>query len=214
MAEETEAISCKSPLAKSSSRQPPEGVDPKQWREQRKANRVAGRLKGIAKGQATLQMKRKQQALVREKVEQGLPITEEERELLWWSTSRSIKKKQEEMINKVAALVIKPQTIDELRAVIDRTAAKYQYNPIEALIKLGGDGSELPEKEKVQIHKALLPFFAPALPPATKMAKRDKDDGKRVKVTVTQFVFPELRNVTPLHQERPATVVDAQEAVP
>ena len=187
----------------------PAGMEPRAWRAQLAAERKEARERGLKKAHEMLRLKAQQRELVKKKVEMQLPITEQERELLTWSRTRSQKVKKQQLIDQVAKLVISPKTVEELRMVVEQTAARHAYNPIEALIRLGGDDSSLEDKDKVAIHKALLPFLVPQLP--TPKAQPEKDgDSKRVRVTVTQFVFPERpqNNVTPLHKERPPSIVD------
>lgn len=187
----------------------PPGMDPVTWRAQRKKEAKERRLAALKKAQESIALKRQQRALVKKKVEAGLPITEQERELLNWSSTESKQQREKRLIDSVAKLVITPKTVEELRLVVEQTAARYGYNPIEALIKLTGPSSDLDDEKKMNIHKALLPFLVPQVPVIK--AKEGKDpDERRVKVTVTQFVFPERpqNNVTPLHKERPKPVFD------
>lgn len=187
--------------------QVPEGMNPKVWREQRDKAWAAARAAGLVKAQAILKLKREAKAMVRRKVELGQPITAEEERQVRWSQAESTKHKEERLINEVSKLVIKPQTVEALRLVVERTAAKHSYNPIEELIKLTGPDSDLPDKEKVVIHKALLPFLVPVMP-AVKQ-ETQADDGKRVRVTVTQFVFPgRSPAVAPFHAERPVSQIE------
>jgi len=187
----------------------PEGMDPVTWRAEKKRKLKEIRKKALEKAQESIRLKRQQQALVRKKIEVGLPITEEERAVYEWSSTESKKRRESRLIDSVAKLVITPKTVEELRLVVEQTAARYQYNPIEALIKLTGDSSELDDEKKMNIHKALLPFLVPQVPVIKAKESADRDD-KKVRVTVTQFVFPEREqnNVTPLHKERPKSVVE------
>lgn len=172
-------------------------------------------MAGLKKAQESIALKRQQRALIRKKVEADLPITEQEREILGWSPTESKKQREKRLIDSVAKLVITPKTVEELRLVVEQTAARYQYNPIEALIKLTGDNSELDDEKKMNIHKALLPFLVPQVPVIKAKEARD-DDTKKVRVTVTQFVFPERpqNNVTPLHKERPKSLVETSGTPP
>lgn len=193
----------------------PPGMDPQAWRRQVAAERKEARERGLKKAHEVIRMKNQQRELVKKKVEMQLPITEQERELLTWSRTASQKVKKQQLIDQVSKLVISPKTVEELRMVVEQTAARHAYNPIEALIRLGGEDSSLEDKDKVAIHKALLPFLVPQLP--TPKAVTEKDgDSKRVRVTITQFVFPERpqNNVTPLHKERPPSVVEETDPTP
>jgi gas vesicle protein len=156
----------------------------------------------------------KARAIVQEKVDAGLPITEQERELLGWRGGRIRKEDQANRVMAAAAsLLIKPQSVTELRVLVEKTAAKHSYNPIEELI-LQTRSEEMPEKEKAAIHKALLPFLVPQL--AAPKQERGDGEGGGVKVTVTQFVFPDKNPKTnaPLHTEKPATVDTTSEKAP
>ena len=184
----------------------PEGVDPREWREQREKDRAAARAAGLAKAHAVLKLKREAKALVEKKVELGQPITAEEEKQVRWSQAESTKHKEERLINEVSKLVIKPQTVEALRLVVERTAAKHGYNPVEALIRLAASGTMDP-KDEATIHKALLPFLAPPVPQAR--AKEEESDSKKVRVTVTQFVFPGRSPASaPLHEERPVSQIE------
>jgi hypothetical protein len=187
----------------------PPGEDPQAWRARRLRERKEARVRGLKKAHEMIRLKSQQRELVKKKVEMQLPITEQERELLTWSRTRSQKVKKQQLIDQVSRLVISPKTVEELRMVVEQTAARHAYNPIEALIRLSADDSALEDKDKVAIHKALLPFLVPQLPTPKAVSEKD-GDSKRVRVTVTQFVFPERpqNNVTPLHAERPPSVVE------
>lgn len=185
----------------------PEGMDPKVWREEQEARLKEVRRGALLKAHAVLKMKRDAKALIQKKVELGQPITPEEEKQVRWSQAESVRHKEERLINEVSKLVIRPQTVDALRLVVERTAAKHGYNPIESLIQLAGPTSDLEDKEKVAIHKALLPFLAPPVPQAR--AKEEDHDSKKVRVTVTQFVFPGRSPASaPLHEERPVSQIE------
>lgn len=161
--------------------------------EEKKRRLEIGRAR-MAKALDALKLKTAQKRLVREKVEKGLPITEEERKLLTWTTRMNEKEKQRKIVDAAAHLVIKAQSVQELRLIVEKTAARHAYNPIESLIQQTKDPL-IPAKEKIAIHKALLPFLVPQLPVEK---QNDRKNPEGVKVTITQFVFPE---------ERPRTVV-------
>lgn len=177
----------------------------------RKINRGQQALKNVSpekiqrnleKARAVMALKRKERNVVKEKVAAGLPITEEERSKLL--TRQNAKDMTErEAIARAAKLMIKPQSVNELRLLVETTAAKNHYNPIESLILQTKD-PDIPEKEKIAIHKALLPFLVPQLPTPKPTTADVEDTG--VRVTVTQFVFPSNNNEQPLHLQKPATV--------
>lgn len=186
----------------------PDGFTALQWRAFRLRRIREKRQGALAKAKEVLQLKKQERELIQKKVDQGMPITEEERQKLDWTAAESSEQKKDRLLNQVAKLVIKPQTVEELRLVVERTAAKHGYNPIEELIKLSSS-EHLEEKERIAIHKALLPFLAPQLPQQKVAAREDEDRGPRVRVTVTQFVFQQEQRAAPLHTERPVTALDA-----
>lgn len=151
---------------------------------------------------------------VRQKVEAGLPITEEERARLNYkggnNHAKGNKRTEREILAAASKLMMRPQSLTELRHLVETTAAKHHYNPIEALI-LQTSNPELKESEKVAIHKALLPFLVPQL--ATPKATSEAQD-QGVKVTITSFVFPEQRGAAPIHAEKIVTAVDTPPQAP
>jgi hypothetical protein len=165
-------------------------------------------VESIKKAQAARRAKLAQRAIVREKVENGLPITEEERAALNYkggnSRSPGNTRTEKEILAAASKLMMRPQSLTELRHLVETTAAKHHYNPIEALIKQT-NSPDLKESEKVAIHKALLPFLVPQL--ATPKATNETQD-QGVKVTITSFVFPEQRGNGPIHAEKIVTAVD------
>jgi hypothetical protein len=184
----------------------PEGVDPRVWREEQEAKLKEVRRNALAKAHAVLKLKREAKAVVEKKVELGQPITAEEEKQVRWSQAESTKHKEDRLLNAVSKLVIKPQTVEALRLVVERTAAKHGYNPVESLIQLAAAGTMDP-KDEAAIHKALLPFLAPPVPQAR--AKEEDLDSKKVRVTVTQFVFPGRNAAAPaLHTERPTSQIE------
>lgn len=164
------------------------------------------RLKGIEKAHHARMAKLRERQLVKEKVARGEEITEDERDLLIWKAGKIPKKDQERLAVAAAAkLVIKPQTVNELRVLVEKTAARHSYNPIEALIQLTRS-DEVKEVDKIGIHKALLPFLVPQL--ATPKAPKEEGEGGGVKVTIMHYQFPDqqAKPAQPLHTEKPATV--------
>ncbi len=183
-----------------------ESLTPRQRYLARKARIKTGALARIAKAHAAKALKKQQRDLVKEKIQMGLPITKEEEDLVNWSATASRKKNEERVVDAAARLVIKPQHVNELRIVVERTAAKHKYNPVEALILLAA-GDELEPKERAAVHKSLLPFLVPTLPPS-KPTKEGTEGEGQVKVTITQFVFKEDQHSKPaiaLHNEMPKT---------
>lgn len=170
----------------------------------------------MKKAQEAYRLKRAQREIVRRKVEEGLPISEQERAYLQWKGGGPQKNQNEKSIIAAAAkLMIRPQSVTELRMLVETTAAKHSYNPIESLI-LQTRSVDIAEKDKAAIHRALLPFLCPQLP-APRPQDEKSGSGHGIKVVVTQFTFPDRRGSEPdqaLHLERPATVdTTAQEVV-
>lgn len=150
-----------------------------------------------------------QREIVRQKVELGQPITEEERNVLGRKFGNLHGKTQEQAtIAAAAKLMIKPQSLAQLRLLVETTAAKHSYNPIEKLIELA-NSPNIEEKEKVAIHKALLPYLAPVL--ATPKATDSAGDGGGVKVVVTTFAFNSDKPKVAIHNDRPATVATEEQ---
>lgn len=181
--------------------------------QEQKVKTKKARQAAMAKATAAKKLKVQQRELVRKKVEQGLPITEQEREMLGWKAggqTRSKEERQRELIAQAAKLMIKPSSVTELRMLVETTAAKNNYNPIESLIHLTNDPT-VKETDKIAIHKALLPFLVPQL--ATPKATNEKAEGG-VKVTVAQFVFNGPREKTALHAEKPAMTAEMVQPQP
>lgn len=145
--------------------------------------------------------------IVKKKVQLNQPITEEERKLLIWKAGNRQGKTPEQLAEAAAArLQIKPASVSSLRLLVETTAAKHHYNPIEKLIQLTAD-SGVKQTDKIAIHKALLPFLCPVL--ATPKSTEQASEG--IKVVVTQFQFPDQRSNGPLHQAKPVTVETTME---
>jgi hypothetical protein len=176
----------------------------------RGANAKKNRQAAIKKAQEARAIKVAAKRLVERKVAENLPISEEERNLLTWKNGNQHGKSPTNLaIAAVAKLVMKPQSVNELRMLVEKTAAKHSYNPIEALIQLT-QSNHVEEKEKIAIHKALLPFLVPVL--ATPKVSQGEESGGGVKVVVTQFHFPNSGKPSgPLHMEKPVTVTTTEQ---
>lgn len=135
-------------------------------------------------------------------MENGQPITEAERNLLRWKGGK-VKLTEDEAIAAAAKLLITPKSVAELRLLVETTAANHHYNPIEKLIELT-NSDVIDPKDKVSIHKALLPFLVPQLPVPKNTGSEEK--GGQMKVVITTFAFPSAPTTVPLHQEKPAMV--------
>ncbi len=182
-----------------------------------KAEIHESRMIGMRKAIEARKLKLEQRKLVEKKIEMGLPISEQERELVTWKGgNRTGNSKENRIKAAAAALVIKPQSVTALRTLVESTAAKHKYNPIEELILMtkpdASGRAKVDAKDAVAIHKALLPFLVPQLA-APKAGSGDANpDGQGIKVVVTQFQFPDRAATSePLHQQRPATVATTEE---
>jgi hypothetical protein len=161
----------------------------------------AERLDRLARARVAAAIKRKQQSAIAEKIEQGIPITQEEREALG---RRSKYNKVETRIDNLASkLEIKPQNANQLRLLIERTAARYHYNPIANLI-IASTNPETELKDQIAIHKALLPYMAPQLSPVKQAIEQDDMDSDKGKVSVkvVQFVFERKADARPIHEQQ------------
>lgn len=157
----------------------------------------------MARAREAMRVKLAQRELVRRKVEQALPITDQERDLLKFKGGNKQGLTEDQVtIAAAAKLLIKPQSVSELRLLVEKTAAKHHYNPIEGLIQLT-QSDAIDEKEKIAIHKALLPYLVPQL--ATPKNVDEKAAGG-VKVVITSFSFDAQRSEKPIHTEKPLTV--------
>lgn len=191
----------------------PEGTEnPRKAYLERKARIKKERQDRIVMMTERRNLKIKQRALVREKVEAGLPISAEERELLTWTASKKRKDKEAEILKQASALTIKPQNIEALRLVVEKTAAKHSYNPVEELIKLSVQG-DLDDKDKVAIHKALMPFLVPTLPVPKERPADNPDSG--IRVVVAQFTIPDHQRVKPekpIFEDKPPVITEQAES--
>jgi hypothetical protein len=162
----------------------------------------------LARAREAKKMMFQERDMIQKKVEMGLPITEEEAAKIPYnglSKKRGADHRQR-VLTEAAKLIIKPQNAAELRILVEEVVKRKRYNPIEDLIELGQD-EETPLKERIGIHKSLLPYVVPQLPAMEKEKTQTGDTG--VKVTIQQFVFPAGSNKKPeipIHEQKPATV--------
>jgi hypothetical protein len=200
----------------------PTGMELRQARLAHKAAMKKQRQANMAKARLAMDEKKRHKAIVAEKVAAGMPITEGERDLIAWKPGRKNEAKHDsakaerETIAAASKLLLKPQNIAELRHLVEHTARKHHYNPLEALIcqAIGKDvrGGDLPpelilaEKDKMAIHKTLLPFLVPQLPPQKPTDAGAQSGG--IKVVVARFSFDTSgkRPDKPIHEEAPITV--------
>jgi hypothetical protein len=165
---------------------------------------LATKKKNLAKAQEALKLKQKQVELVKEKVAKNLPITPDERALLLKSGARKKaqlvrKEAAQAMVDAAAALVIKPSTVEALRLVVEQTAARHAYNPIDELIRLSRSDA-LKDSDKVAIHKSLMPYLIPQAPGA-KPEEAAPDPAAGPKITIKNFVV-EGKPARPIHETK------------
>lgn len=181
------------------------------------------RMESILKARAAMAQKMEHKKIVQQKVKANMPITEDERELLAWVPGRKKKEteadRERDTIAAASKLLIKPTHVTELRVLVERTAAKYAYNPIEELIQLTRpvrqeDGTmkhQVTADDRISIHKSLLPFLVPQLSvPKTLPAEDPNKQG--MKVVITEFVFPEELKTQKIHEATPTTVATTVES--
>lgn len=161
-----------------------------------KADRKAQQLAAAAKARAASALKRQQREAIRKKVELGLPITEEENELLNFRTNvkhTDPARQREQTLAAASRLVVKTGDVKTLRGLVEKVAEKHKYNPLEQLIMMTLPDAEgrysLPADERAAIHKSLLPYLTPQLKVAP--LKEPEPEAAGTKVTIKQFVFPE-----------------------
>jgi hypothetical protein len=163
---------------------------------------TAARRINIQKAITARRLKDQQLKVIKEKLAAKLPITQEEEEILQKSSRRRGPNRVEaanQLVEMASKMVIKPQTVQALRLVVERTAAKHKYNPIDELIRLT-KSDDLNDKEKVAIHKALMPYLIPAVAPAQTEEEATPED-QRPKIVIKNFTLPE-RDVRPIHESK------------
>ncbi len=85
------------------------------------------------------------------------------------------------------------RTVDDIRDEIDELFKEMGYSPLKAMIDMVSDPEtllQLEPKERVAIHKALLPYQTPPLKP-----DEGRDDGIRVIVQRLYFVPKEMEQL-------------------
>lgn len=179
----------------------------------KKARLKAERQEAMKKGHEALAQKRKAKAMVVKKIEEGIPVTPKEAALAAWRAGgtpahgtggRSSFEREQELLNKTASLIIKPANVHELRLKVEEVAKRLGYDPLESLIQMV-QHEDINAEERISIHKTLLPFLVPTLPPIPKDAM--EVDSKKVRVVVQQLHFaPEIKAGDDLFADRPKTV--------
>jgi hypothetical protein len=176
--------------------QPSHAVKAQRKKSLEKANRERDKLK----------LKRE---VAREKIKKGLPVTEEE--VLAAGRSFGYQPKggpiprDKISTEPEAAIVLKPQTINALRVIVEATAAASAYNPIQGLLDELKD-PDLSAKDRVAIHKTLLPFLMPMLSPAKE--EHVEQAPQQGKVVIKNFVLPEAA-LGPIHQSKRDALANA-----
>lgn len=173
----------------------------------------ARRIENLKKAHAARDELKKRRDAVHEKIKMGLPITEEERDLAARKFGHYKTEEQKNaIIDAAARLVIRPQSVTELRKVIENTAARYSYNPIEGLIKLAQSG-ELDPKEETAIHKSLLPYLCPALAPAREEDTNPPPAENGPKVVIKNFVVQNEKPAQAIHESKRENMLSRTEIV-
>lgn len=175
-------------------------------RDAKRAEVKAKRLKGLENARKADEEKRARRNMVLEKVRQGIPITDEEREWMNYRAKARLKKEdafknERELLDKASRLLIKPSTVQELRRLVETMADRHGYNPLEQLIMMTIPTEELDPitgakvlrypvnaEKRAEIHKALLPYLTPQLKVAP--VKEAEPEAQGVKVTIKRFELP------------------------
>jgi hypothetical protein len=156
----------------------------------------------MAKAREVLRLRKIQVDAIKEKVKLGLEITPEENAMLAVGPRKSKVTRAQaasSLMDMASKLVIKPQTVQALRLVVEQTAARHKYNPIDELIRLT-KSADLGDKDKVAIHKALMPFLIPTVGPAPTEEEATPED-QRPKIIIKNFHMGE-REVRPIHESK------------
>ncbi len=162
----------------------------------------------IKKMNAAKEAMASRRALIKEKIAKGIPITEEELKVaaVRNKTLIDMAKGQIKMTAE-PAIVVKPQTINALRVVVEQTAAKHAYNPIEGLLKELRD-PDLSAKDRVAIHKTLLPFLMPQLGPAKEEHVQAAPSAPKITIKAFQLDPSDGR---PIHESKKTDLASAVE---
>lgn len=179
----------------------------KQRREE-KARLKKDRQLQIKKMNAAKEAMANRRALIKEKIAKGIPITEEELKVaaVRNKTLIDMAKGQIKMTAE-PAIVVKPQTINALRVVVEQTAAKHTYNPIEGLLNELKD-PDLSAKDRVAIHKTLLPFLMPQLGPAKEEHVQATPTAPKITIKSFQIAAGDGR---PIHESKKDSLANAVE---
>lgn len=167
----------------------------------------AQRRKSLEKARRERDRQKLLREVAREKIKKGLPVTEAEVKLAGKSFGFQPKGPIKPDITDVepeAAMLIKPQTINALRVIVEKTAADNHYNPVQGLLNELKD-PDLSAKDRVAIHKTLLPFLMPMLSPAKE--EHVEQAPQQGKVVIKNFVLPEAA-LGPIHQSKRNALAD------
>lgn len=177
---------------------------------ERRARKQANMAK-LKKANKAKELKKYRRAVIKEKVQKGVPITEEEvieisaRSKTLAALCKTIPQNVAE-----AAIVLKPHTINALRLIVEQTAAQHGYNPISGLLEELKD-PDLSAKDRVAIHKTLLPFLMPQIAPAKE--EHVEHAPQASKIILKNFHLPKDTGI-PLHQSKKGDLAPAIEMEP
>lgn len=174
----------------------------------------------IKKMHAAKEAMANRRALIQEKIKKGIPITEEELKVVAVrnKTLLNMAKGQIKMTAE-PAIVVKPQTINALRVIVEQTAARHAYNPIDGLLEelkaMDEEGNKLlPVKDRVAIHKTLLPYLMPQIGPAKEEHVATPNQAPKITIKSFQLAPADTR---PLHESKKdglAAAVEREEERP
>tara|TARA_R110000787_G_scaffold4561_5_gene17264 strand:- start:6532 stop:7416 length:885 start_codon:yes stop_codon:yes gene_type:complete len=193
---------------------------PEKLERRKKKEATALRQKAaVEKMQIGAAKKRREMAIIRAKMDEGILLTSQEVGVLNIHGNKHDKMRVQ---NQTADTIIGTKDVKELRAIVEQTAAKYMYNPIEELIRtslhldrkgkpMGEDMPRIDAKEKMNIDKALLPYLVAQVPPQKAQDSGSSSESKGVQVFINQIEFDgpinrPLAGVEPLHLEKPKMV--------
>lgn len=196
-----------------------ERIKPQSARALREREETARKKDRMAKMHAGTAKKRREVEIIRAKIKEEILLTQQEVDVIQLHGN---KKDKLYIKNHTAETIIATKDVKELRAIVEQTAAKYMYNPIEELIRTSlhldkrgkPAGEEVPRidvKEKMNIDKALLPYLVAQVPPQKAQDSNSNTESKGVQVFINQIAFDGPINRphagdTPLHTQQPAMV--------
>jgi len=196
-----------------------EKVKPRNQRDEKAKAIEAAKKERMAKMHEGTRKKRREVEIIRAKMKENILLTQQEVDVI---TLHGNKRDKLQIKNQTAETIIGTKDVKELRAIVEQTAAKYMYNPIEELIRtslhldkkgkpMGEDMPRIDAKEKMNIDKALLPYLVAQVPPQKAQDSGSNSESKGVQVFINQIEFDgpinrPLAGVEPLHMEKPKMV--------